>query len=104
MINTQENAWQEAYGQHLESGFHIDTLYHCATRISAGAVQHTQTEDWLEIYRINLLSTTAILATLYPAMVERREGTIVLFSSLTSLSGAPMSAPYSATKTALYGI
>ena len=58
----------------------------------------------MEIYRVNLLSTTAVLATLYPAMVERREGTIVLFSSLTSLSGAPMSAPYGATKTALYGI
>lgn len=100
----QQNAWQEAYDSLLEAGFHIDTLYHCAARISAGAVHHTQPEDWLEIYRVNLLSATAILASLYPAMAKRREGTIVLFSSLTSLSGAPMSAPYGATKTALFGL
>lgn len=101
---TRDNAWKDFYTSLCEEGGRIDTLYHCAARISAGSLHHTLPEDWDQIYRVNLHSTTAILSTLYPDMVKRNSGTLVLFSSLTSLSGAPMSAPYGATKTALYGL
>lgn len=101
---TDRGAWPRTYQSLKDEGITIDALYHCAVRISAGALHHTLPGDWEQIYRVNLLSTTSILSTLYVDMVKRNKGTIVLFSSLTSHSGAPMSAPYGATKTALYGL
>ena len=98
-----KNAWQTAHRALAKKGLEIDTIYHCAVRISAGAVHHTLPEDWEEIYRVNLLSTTSILGTLYPEMARRGHGTIVLFTSLTSLGGGPMAAPYASAKTAILG-
>ncbi|MGC6464524.1 MAG: SDR family NAD(P)-dependent oxidoreductase [Akkermansiaceae bacterium] len=101
---TDRGAWARTYQSLTDEGIEIDALYHCAVQISAGALHHTLPGDWEQIYRVNLLSTTSILCTLYQDMLKRDRGTIVLFSSLTSHSGAPMSAPYGATKTALYGM
>lgn len=101
---TRPEAYEE-FHQHLqENKIVLDEIYHCAAQISMGAVHHTHWEDWENIYRVNLLSAAKILSTTYPEMVERGQGKIILVSSLAPFGGYPMSTPYAATKTAIYGI
>ena len=71
---TDRGAWPRTYQSLKDEGITIDALYHCAVRISAGALHHTLPGDWEQIYRVNLLSTTSILSTLYVDMVKRKQG------------------------------
>ncbi|MDA7880850.1 SDR family oxidoreductase [Akkermansiaceae bacterium] len=97
-------AYQE-FHQHLQKNkIFLDEFYHFAAQISMGAVHHTLWKDWTNIYHVNLLSTSEILSTTYPKMVRQGHGKIILISSMAPFGGYPMSAPYAATKTAIYGI
>ena len=101
---TEPEAYQKFHRHLAEKEIVLAEIYHCAAQISMGAVHHTLWEDWTNIYRVNLLSTSEILSTTYPEMVKRGHGKIILVSSMAPFGGYPMSAPYSATKTAVYGI
>ena len=101
---TNPGAYQKFHQHLLENEITLTEVYHCAAQISMGAVHHTHWEDWTNIYRTNLLSTSEILSTTYHEMVKNGRGKIILVSSMAPFGGYPMSAPYAATKTAIYGI
>lgn len=101
---SQPGAYQKFHQHLLEKKIALEEIYHCAAQISMGAVHHTRWEDWTRIYHVNLLSTAEILSTTYPEMVRHGHGKIILLSSMAPFGGYPMSVPYAATKTAIYGI
>ena len=100
---SEPGAYQKFHQHLLENEITLAEIYHCAAQISMGAVHHTHWEDWSNIYHVNLLSTAEILSTTYPEMVRRGHGKIILVSSMAPFGGYPMSTPYAATKTAVYG-
>lgn len=66
---------------------------------------HTfKVEDWQSIIRTNLFGATNLLTAVYPAMVARGSGQIILVSSGAGLIGFPLGAPYTASKAGLIGM
>lgn len=66
---------------------------------------HTFTAaDWRAIIKTNLLGATNLVSSVFPAMVTRRSGQLVLVSSGAGLIGFPMGAPYTTTKAGLIGM
>ena len=61
----------------------------------------TPFEDFKKTFDINFLSIHALLEGIVPKMQKRKDGKIVLISSLASLVASPTSLPYSASKRAL---
>ncbi len=98
----REHAWPGFFDELAAQDIRIDQVYHCAVRMSVGAVHNTTAGDWEEIYRVNLLTAADILATVFPEMIARSTGRVVLFGSISVNSGYPMATPYCATKTAIH--
>ena len=94
-------AWYRGLG---EAGETVDTLYHCVGRNTFGEVVDLSMDDLEWVYRTNLLTTAQWMSLVYPDMVKRGEGTIVLLSSLSAYSGFPMATPYASTKQALVAL
>lgn len=96
-------------GRFLEAEFGsgrqpVDDLYLNAAVSLFGEVKDLLEEDWDRIYRTNLLSCVQWIQAIYPQMVIRRSGTIVLISSLAGYVGYPMSIPYASAKAGLLGL
>jgi len=99
----------ESAGQFLEATFascrqQVDELYLNAAVSLFGEVKDVLEEDWDRIYRTNLLSCAQWIQAVYPQMVTRGSGTIVLMSSLAGYVGYPTSAPYASMKAGLLGL
>lgn len=78
-------------------------IANAAIDITGEAHQFTA-EDWQAITQTNLSGATNLIAGLYPKMVARREGQIILISSGAGLIHFPLGVPYTATKSALIGL
>ena len=61
-------------------------------------------EEWESILRVNLSGAMAITRACLAHIRPRREGTIVMISSLAGLTGLPTSIGYVTTKTAVIGM
>ncbi len=68
-----------------------------------GLVPETPAEDILRTLRVNLEAPILLARALYPAMVERGEGSLVFVSSLSGKAASPRSSVYNATKFGLRG-
>ena len=55
------------------------------------------------LLRVNYLSAVALTKAVLPSMIERKQGHIVVISSISGKFGLPGSAAYAATKHALHG-
>lgn len=79
----------------------IDLLIaNAATDITAET--HTLTsEDWGRVIGTNLLGVSHMITAIYPSMVARRQGQILIVSSGAAIIGFPMGLPYTASKGAL---
>ena len=82
----------------------IDQLYLAAAVSLFGEVKDICEEDWDLLYRTDLLSYLQWIQAVYPQMVARRSGTIVLVSSLAGYVGYPTSVPYASMKAGLLGL
>ena len=60
--------------------------------------------DWRAIINTNLIGATNLVAAIYPEMVTRSPGQILLISSGAGLIGFPLGAPYTASKAGLIGL
>ncbi len=99
----------ETVGRFLEATFasgqqQVDELYLNAAVSLFGEVRDILEEDWDRIYRTNLLSCVQWIHAVYPQMVTRGSGTIVLMSSLAGYAGYPTSIPYASTMAGLLGL
>ena len=61
-------------------------------------------EDWRAIINTNLVGATNLISAVYPDMVARKSGRLILVSSGAGLIGFPFGAPYTASKAGLIGL
>ena len=92
------------FAEMFPPGTEIDALYHCVGRATFGELQHTAPEDLTWIHQTNLLTTAHWISLVYPRMVARRSGRIVLLSSLSGYTDLPMCASYAGTKRAMLAL
>ena len=92
------------YENLVKDGTEVATIYHCAARSTFGEVCDLSPKDIEWVYHTNLLSVAQWIALVYPEMAARRNGTIVLLSSLSAFTGFPMVTPYAATKQGLLAL
>lgn len=62
------------------------------------------TEEWLEVFAVNLHSTFYLAKALAPAMMKQRSGAIIALGGLASITSQPQRAHVVASKTGLYGL
>lgn len=67
----------------------------------AGPLGQVADADWQAVMQINLRSAMHLTASLMPAMAQRRQGSVVLLSSIAGLRGNGAIGLYSLTKAAL---
>jgi len=60
--------------------------------------------DWDETFRVNVTGTFLVCRACLPAMIERRQGSIVVIGSATGKRPMTGRAPYAASKLALVGL
>ncbi len=71
---------------------------------SKAPLWHVSSEEFSELIDVNIKGVTTIIRHFVPAMIERRRGVIVNFSSGWGRSASPNFAPYCATKWAIEGL
>lgn len=86
------------------SGSKVDYVYLGAAITAFGEVQNMTSEDWEKIYYTNLLSPVQMAKHFYSNMVERKQGNIILISSLAAYVGYPTATAYATMKAGLLGL
>ena len=95
---------QETTKVQIEHIFHnhkVDILISCAG-VSAGTLTKPETSKQVnEIFATNLNGSLNVIMPAIPFMIEHKQGTIVLISSMAGLIGLSSSPSYSASKAAI---
>lgn len=94
---------EELYNRCLEITPEIDVLINNAGIIAYGGFHEVPLDTWERLMEINLLSTMRLTYLFLPAMLKRRQGHIVLMSSVAGFVGARRSTAYSASKFGMRG-
>lgn len=82
----------------------LDVLVNCAgTHLKKNAVETTDSE-FLDVLNVHLMSVFALTREFSKRMVERKQGSIVLISSMTAVMGMKQVVAYSTAKTAVVGL
>ncbi|MFG6687747.1 SDR family NAD(P)-dependent oxidoreductase [Mariniflexile sp. HNIBRBA6329] len=83
---------------------HIDILINCAgTHLKKNAVDTTDSE-FLGVLNVHLMSVFALTREFAKSMVKRKQGSIILISSMTAVMGMKQVVAYSTAKTAIVGL
>jgi NAD(P)-dependent dehydrogenase (short-subunit alcohol dehydrogenase family) len=83
------------------------TLRNLVCNAGQGASGHTETFDrqkWQEIFAVNVHGSFYFVQACLPVMLEQRQGTICLMSSILGVKGYKYQAAYTASKQALVGL
>ena len=94
----------EALKANFPAGKRIDTVYLSAAVSLFGEVKDTLAEDWDLIYRTTLLSPVQWVHHFYVNMVARKNGRIILVSSLAAYAGYPTATAYATMKAGMVGL
>ncbi|XP_078349922.1 dehydrogenase/reductase SDR family member 7-like isoform X2 [Oculina patagonica] len=81
----------------------IDFLVNNAGILQLGCVVDSDLDVDLFVMNINVLGTISLTKAVLPCMVERKNGQIVVLSSVSGKFGSPNTAAYTASKHALQG-
>jgi 3alpha(or 20beta)-hydroxysteroid dehydrogenase len=101
---TDPDAWQEALVETERRWEAPSVLVNAAGVLRAGAsVLDTPPAVFREVMEVNFMGAVHGLQTLAPAMAHRGGGSIINVSSIGGIIGAPLAAPYVASKWALRG-
>jgi NAD(P)-dependent dehydrogenase (short-subunit alcohol dehydrogenase family) len=79
----------------------VDHLVHAAALMPAHALADHSPEQVEFLFRVNFFGTVYVIKALLPAMLERAEGTMVLFGSIAGVAHVPKMGAYCATKAAV---
>jgi NAD(P)-dependent dehydrogenase (short-subunit alcohol dehydrogenase family) len=83
---------------------HIDVLVNNAGYGVMGAIEEVSEAEYMPMFETNIFGLINLTKALLPQFRERRSGTIVNFSSIGGLIGAPGWGYYNATKFAVEGL
>ena len=101
---TNQHSIEKAVADALASVGHIDVLVNNAGYGVAGAVEEATENEYMPMFETNLFGLINLTKALLPQFRERRSGSIVNFSSIGGLIGAPGWGYYNATKFAVEGL
>ena len=82
----------------LDTAHRIDSLVHVAGYSQTGLLTDLTFDEWNHLVSANLTSAYLCIKHITPDMVNRKEGRILLISSVWGTRGASFEAAYSATK------
>ncbi|WP_308991293.1 SDR family oxidoreductase [Mariniflexile litorale] len=83
---------------------HIDILINCAgTHLKKNAIDTTDSE-FLGVLNVHLMSVFALTREFAKSMIKRKQGSIILISSMTAVMGMKQVVAYSTAKTAIVGL
>ncbi len=93
-----------AIGQAREQGWKVRNLV-CNAGIAKGGATATFDPDlWRRIFDVNVHGSFYFIQAALPEMIERRQGTICLMSSISGVKGYKYDAAYTASKHAVVGL
>lgn len=105
MLDAEDDAdAQRAVQAVLERHGRLDILIANAGTHHAAPLAQWQMADWRRVIEVNLNATFRIAQQAAAPMMQRRQGRIIVTSSLTGLLGRPGIHAYSASKSALAGL
>ena len=81
----------------------VSALVQCAGMLVLGSCEETTVEEFRRVMDTNFLGMVRMNQQVLPLMRARREGRIVLFSSINGLLGIPFQNAYTASKHAIEG-
>jgi len=82
----------------------VDAMVLCAGVSHTGLLTDMTDEEWRRVMDVNVSGSFYLIRALAPGMVSRRNGSIVMISSMWGRSGASCEAAYSASKAAIIGL
>lgn len=82
----------------------IDILVNCAGKHLKKPALETTDEEFFDILQIHLMSVFALVREVAKGMVERKEGSIILISSMSAIMGLGQVVAYSSGKSAILGM
>jgi NAD(P)-dependent dehydrogenase (short-subunit alcohol dehydrogenase family) len=92
---------QRAVATALDKAGAIDVLINNAGVNYTGTVEDLRMEDWRRQFETNFFGVLRVTQAVVPHMRERRQGRIVMMSSVSGFVTAPTQGPYSSSKFAL---
>jgi dehydrogenase/reductase SDR family protein 7 len=92
-----------AYQAVLEKFGKVDSLVLNAGMSQRNTAMDTHLKVTQDLMHLNFISYVALTKTVLPDMIARKDGQIVVTSSLSGIIGTPLGTSYSATKFALHG-
>ena len=101
---TRQHSIDEAVAGALARVGHIDVLVNNAGYGVAGAIEEVTEAEYMPMFETNVFGLIKLTKALLPQFRARRSGTIVNFSSIGGLIGAPGWGYYNATKFAVEGL
>jgi len=101
---TNKGSIDKAVADALARVGHVDVLVNNAGYGVTGAVEEVTESEYMPMFETNVFGLINVTKALLPQFRERRSGTIVNFSSIGGLIGAPGWGYYNATKFAVEGI
>jgi len=97
----KENDCKEAVDYTINKYGRIDILFNNAGVLPLGTTHETSTEDWDNVFNINVKGTWLMSKYTIPHMLKQGKGCIVNNSSILGLKAVPGVAAYNATKGAV---
>jgi 3-oxoacyl-[acyl-carrier protein] reductase len=79
----------------------VDVLVHCAGGATVGGILDVAPEAWHAAFDVHVHSLYHLCRAAVPEMKNRREGTIVMISSVAGIRGVPFNLAYQVVKGAL---
>lgn len=102
---TRDEAVHDWAGRCIEQAGPPDLLLNCAALINRNApLWEISAEEFSAVVDVNIKGVACLIRHFVPAMVARKSGVIVNFSSGWGRSTDPLVAPYCATKWAMEGL
>jgi NADP-dependent 3-hydroxy acid dehydrogenase YdfG len=98
---TQESEAIKAVGDTVSKFGRIDILINSAGVMQTGGIEGCDTDQYRQVFDINLFATLYACNAAIPHMLEQQCGDIINISSLAARKGKPHTSAYSASKHAL---
>jgi dehydrogenase/reductase SDR family protein 7 len=100
---TNFEAQAAAYQTVVATFGHVDSLVLNAGKSQRNTALDTDLSVTQELLNLNFFSYVSLTKIVLPDMVARKQGQVVVTSSLSGIIGTPLGSSYSATKFALHG-
>jgi NADP-dependent 3-hydroxy acid dehydrogenase YdfG len=99
----QEASLEALVGRILGEWQQVDVLINAAGVASFAPVTDSKLDDWDQMLAVNLRGAVLACRAVLPAMIARRQGTIISVGSVVTSRALPGSAAYTASKYGLLG-